>query len=234
MRVSLDPNRMPVAPLSKEEQDHLRQSEASRREMGEEIGVLKKMLKLLQLCSNRRKAAVEAGRLDKDTCGYDIRVDFIGEAESFRLLAQCPDMEPLFNKQNSTPATATLGPPRPMPPEIAAAMAGYHRLDFPVNDDIDDGKGGGLFGTDPVVGGMCAKKRCRAHAGWVNTHARNIKHTIGRLAEGAAAMLEEEKRIKDHAAVRFLRKKHERNEVIVLAGEEVWKSKSRKLGPPLV
>lgn len=216
-----DPKRAPNAPLNPEEEEYIKESEADRREMGEEIGILKKMLKLLELSANRKMAAVEAGRFEKDMCGYDVRLDFIGEAEAFKILAQCPDMEPLFKPSSG----AQLGPPRPLPPELAENLAGYHRFEFP--ESVEEGSGTGLYGTDPLAGGMCTKKRCRPHAGWLATHARNIKHIIGYLAERAAAKLEEERKIKDHASVRYLRKSHEENEVEVLEGEYVFRNRPR-------
>lgn len=187
--------------------------------MGEEISILKKMHRLLELCAKRRTTAITSGRLEKDMCGYDIRLDFISEPDSFRIFAQMPEFEAFFKPSSNISALPPLGAPKPLPEELAGAVVGYQKLDF------SSTSGGGLYGTDEEVGGMCDRKRCRPHAGWLSIHARNVKYTINRLKEEAAAKLEEEKQIKDHAAVRLLRRGHEKNEVKVLEGDAIFRNR---------
>lgn len=83
--------------------------------------------------------------------------------------------------------------------------------------------GSRLSGEDKNI---CDKKRCKPHQGWYSIHTRDVKYQMKLLAVDANTRLDEERRIKEAAAERKLRKEAEHNTV-----QRVLPDGS--LGPPI-
>ncbi|OLN96392.1 Set1 complex component spp1 [Colletotrichum chlorophyti] len=60
---------------------------------------------------------------------------------------------------------------------------------------------------------FCDKKRCKAHQGWFSLHTRDVKYAMKLLAADANKNLDNERRVKEAAAERKLRKEAEHNTV---------------------
>ncbi|KAK1493004.1 PHD-finger domain-containing protein [Colletotrichum tamarilloi] len=70
--------------------------------------------------------------------------------------------------------------------------------------------GSRLSGEDKNI---CDKKRCKPHQGWYSIHTRDVKYQMKLLAVDANTRLDAERRIKEAAAERKLRKEAEHNTV---------------------
>lgn len=55
------------------------------------------MLTLIELVQERRRAAITAGRLGDDMCGYDQRLDTISARDAFAAYARSPEGEAAFS-----------------------------------------------------------------------------------------------------------------------------------------
>ncbi|KAL2016502.1 hypothetical protein VTK56DRAFT_3465 [Thermocarpiscus australiensis] len=182
--------------LTPEEQALLSQSAVERYQLGEEIVLCKKMLQLIDMALKRREAAIAAGRgTAKDLCGYDYRLDAVGTTHQFALFIQSPQGESIFK-------------------------AG--RLEAPetYNDSSTAGTTNPDEADDPLMAGMCAKKKCKPHNGWSAILTKAVKHDMKQLAAQAKEKLDAEQRVRDCAAGRFRRKMKERNMVVVYAERE--------------
>ncbi|OHE91178.1 PHD-finger domain-containing protein [Colletotrichum orchidophilum] len=83
--------------------------------------------------------------------------------------------------------------------------------------------GSRLSGEDKNI---CDKKRCKPHQGWYSIHTRDVKYQMKLLAVDANKKLDEERRIKEAAAERKLRKEAEHNTVQCILPDG-------NLGPPI-
>ncbi|KAK4192521.1 hypothetical protein QBC35DRAFT_484069 [Podospora australis] len=179
-------NSPPEDVLTKEETKLLHQSAADRYELGEQIVLCKKMLELLDMGIERRERAVASGvGTAKDLCGYDVRLDKVGTVYQFSLWIQSDEGEAVFK-----------------------------------SGQLDDLEGGeeaekrfNCRSADGWSGGMCVRKKCLPHKQWVDILTRMVKHDIKQLAMEAKDKLVAEQRIRDTAASRYFRQKHEGNSV---------------------
>ncbi|KAJ4153913.1 hypothetical protein LMH87_010379 [Akanthomyces muscarius] len=77
--------------LSEEERGYVEQAATTRRQLEAETLLCHKMLKLIELAQERRRAAIAAGRLGDDMCGYDQRLDTISARDAFAAYARSPE-----------------------------------------------------------------------------------------------------------------------------------------------
>jgi len=180
-------NNAPADSFTDEEKAILDQSAADRHALGETIILCKKMLQLLEMAVKRREAAIAAGKGTKDFCGYDARLDAVGVMAEFSAFLKSPVGEAAF----------------------AGPQLGPHPGPIPFNEN-------GHFETsDPLISGMCTKKKCKPHAGWSAILAKDVKHSMKEFANQAAHKLEYEKRVRSAVANRVQRNGLENNTVEV-------------------
>lgn len=82
--------------LSEEEKEFLDNAATARFHLAEETILCHKMLTLIELAQERRRAAINAGRCGEDICGYDRRLDTIGARDAFAAFAKSPEGEVIF------------------------------------------------------------------------------------------------------------------------------------------
>ncbi|KAI1258370.1 hypothetical protein F5Y18DRAFT_421449 [Xylariaceae sp. FL1019] len=82
--------------LSEEEQSFLQTSAAERLALGNEIVQYKKMMQLMDWAASRRQAAIEAGKFNKDSCGYDWRLDTVSVRVQFAAWLETPEGQAVF------------------------------------------------------------------------------------------------------------------------------------------
>ncbi|KAH7161289.1 hypothetical protein EDB81DRAFT_714610 [Dactylonectria macrodidyma] len=82
--------------LSDEEKEFLDHAATARFHLAEETLMCHKMLTLIDLAQDRRRAAIAAGRFGEDICGYDRRLDTIGARDAFAAFAKSPEGEVIF------------------------------------------------------------------------------------------------------------------------------------------
>lgn len=183
--------------LTQEEQDFLSTSAAERYALAEEIVLNKKMQQLLDLANDRRKAAIATpgNAFDKDTCGYDLRLDVVGVPVEFAQFVKSPQGEAIFTANNH-------------------GLTAEGAFTDEQKELITRGGGGDEgAGWDAVTAGMCDKRRCRPHNGWYNIFTKGTRHMMKELARQAKEKLDAETRVREAAAVKYFRKRHEKNTV---------------------
>ena len=209
----------PAAVLTHEESAFLASSATDRYSLAEEIVLCKKMLQLLDMASEQRRAAVAARSLESDGCGYDARLDSVGAQHAFAAFVKSPAGEAVFTAGKLTPPT-TAPPPAlsQRAEEDGAEGKGDGAARGGEEEEEEEGRMQHVYAgvADPLGGGMCERRRCKPHAGWYNTLARAIRHQMKELAAQAGEKLDAEARVREGAAVRYRRKAHERNWVAVL------------------
>lgn len=178
--------------LTPEEQHFLSISAADRYALAEEIVLNKKMQQLLDLANERRKAAIAAGLFDKDTCGYDMRLDTVGVPVEFAQFVKSPQGEAIY-KSNSLTAEGTW-----TQAQIETMKAEAEESAKPWRDE---------------TAGMCERRRCKPHVSWYNIFTKNTRHVIKELAREAKEKLDAETRMREAAATRYFRRGHERTMV---------------------
>jgi len=146
------------------------------------------------MANDRHKRAVEQKALNKDDCGYDWRLDSVGAIPQFSHFIKSTEGEAIF-KAGKLEA----------PPSLHSASSDTHVADptgkpFPTDSNAD---------RNPQTDGMCSRKRCKTHTGWYNIHVRHAHFQIRQLAREAKERLDTETRVRNCAAVRYFRKKHE-------------------------
>ncbi|KAJ4422399.1 hypothetical protein N0V82_002955 [Gnomoniopsis sp. IMI 355080] len=178
--------------LTPEEQSFLSVSAADRYALAEEIVLNKKMQQLLDLANERRKAAIAAGLFDKDTCGFDVRLDTVGVPIEFAQFVKSPQGEAIY-KSNSLTAEGTW-----TEAQIDAMKA--------------EAEENARLWRDETAG-MCERRRCKPHVSWYNIFTKNTRHVIKELARQAKEKLDAETRVREAAATRYFRRRHERTAV---------------------
>ena len=101
---SVENGDVPIKYLTEEEELFVHASASDRYMLAEEIVQCKKMLQLLDMASDRHKAAVAAGRLTSDTCGYDVRLDSVSVQHAFTAFCKSDEGKAIFK-------AGTLGDP---------------------------------------------------------------------------------------------------------------------------
>lgn len=194
--------------LTPEEQSFLSASAADRYALAEEIVLNKKMQQLLDLANERRKAAIAISLIDKDTCGYDVRLDLVGCPVEFAQFARSPQGEAIY-RTNSLAAENT------WTEEQLRAI----RQRLLEGEGVGGGGGGdGRKGVNLATAGMCDRRRCKPHASWYNIFTKSTRHVIKELARQAKEKLDAETRVREAAATRYFRRRHERTAVRRLDG----------------
>lgn len=82
--------------LSGEEERLIESAAAEHRQLEEEMELCRRMLTLIELAQDRRRAAITAGRIGEDICGYDQRLDTISSRDAFAAFATSPEGENIF------------------------------------------------------------------------------------------------------------------------------------------
>ncbi|EGZ77463.1 hypothetical protein NEUTE2DRAFT_100394 [Neurospora tetrasperma FGSC 2509] len=231
--------------LTPEERSILDRSAADRYALGEEIGLCKKMLQLLDMAVKRREAAIMAGKgTAKDLCGYDTRLDTVGAIHAFSVFLKSDEGEAIFKRGRMDAPTDLLA----LLSESAVHIKSEHEDedDEQDGDDEEDEEGSvngvngwdrrnGINGVpkiDPLTAGMCTKKKCKPHSGWMGILSKNVKHTMKELAAEAKEKLDTETRVRASAAGRHRRKMKEDNRVVVLyrSSDEEMSDEDEEMG----
>ncbi|KAB5560089.1 hypothetical protein GE09DRAFT_962291 [Coniochaeta sp. 2T2.1] len=213
----------PSKVLTEEESSLLSTSVSDRHSLGEEIVLCKKMLQLVDMAVKQREHLISSSldkpnksqHLGKDFCGYDYRLDSVGATACFADFLKSPAGEAIFK-------TGRL----PLPGEEGFVVFddGYVLDAAAPAPGQQQQNGGGVVvngnnNAAALAGVVCVRRKCKTHAGWSGIHTKNVKHQIKELAAQAKEKLDFEARIRDCAAVRYLRKKRERNSVEVVDAE---------------
>ncbi|KAF7549037.1 hypothetical protein G7046_g8467 [Stylonectria norvegica] len=82
--------------LSDEEKEFLATTENARFHLAEETILCHKMLNLIELAQDRRRAAITAGRFGEDICGYDQRLDTVCARDAFAAFTKTAEGEAIF------------------------------------------------------------------------------------------------------------------------------------------
>ncbi|KAL6901579.1 hypothetical protein GGI43DRAFT_383190 [Trichoderma evansii] len=82
--------------LTDEEKDYLNKKAHARFKLAEETLLCQKMITLVELAQERRRAAISAGLFAEDICGYDQRLDTICARDAFAAFAKSPEGEAIF------------------------------------------------------------------------------------------------------------------------------------------
>lgn len=82
--------------LSEEERDFLDKAAKARFNLAEETIFCHQMLTLIEYVQERRRAAITAGRIGEDICGYDQRLDTITARDAFAAFVKSSEGEAIF------------------------------------------------------------------------------------------------------------------------------------------
>jgi COMPASS component SPP1 len=86
----------PSHKLSAEEEEVLGGKATRRAQLVEETLLCHKMLTLIELVQARRRAAIDAGRIGEDVCGYDGRLDVVSARDAFAAFVKSPEGDAIF------------------------------------------------------------------------------------------------------------------------------------------
>lgn len=203
------------------------------------------MLQLLDMAVKRREAAIMAGKgTAKDLCGYDTRLDTVGAIHAFSVFLKSDEGEAIFGR-------GRLEAPLDLLALLSSQVHVKHEDgeddedDEDEEEDEDDGSVDGVSGPgrhngingvgtkiDPLTAGMCTKKKCKPHSGWMGILSKNVKHTMKELAAEAKEKLDTETRVRASAAGRYRRKMKEDNKVVVLyrSSDEEMSDEDEEMG----
>ncbi|KAH6605251.1 set1 complex component spp1 [Trichoderma cornu-damae] len=82
--------------LTEEEKEYLDRKATARFKLAEETLLCQKMISLVEMVQERRRAAISAGLFAEDICGYDQRLDSIGARDAFAAFVKSPEGEAIF------------------------------------------------------------------------------------------------------------------------------------------
>lgn len=185
--------------MTQEEKGYLDGAAAARHQLAQETVLCDHMITLVELAQKRRRAAIDAGRMAEDTCGYDDRLDTISARDAFAAYIRSPAGEAMLTEQHLAP------PPRRSDSDASKQGAEGEADDAEMSEEDDD-----------ATRGMCLRKRCKAHSGWQKMLVLGVKYQIRELAEQAAEVSDQERVVKEAAAERRRRKQSESNWVEVI------------------
>lgn len=77
-----------------------------RFHLAEDTLLCHKMVALIELAQERRRAAISAGRFGEDACGYDKRLDAVLARDAFAAFVKSPEGEAIFKAGKLGDATA--------------------------------------------------------------------------------------------------------------------------------
>lgn len=84
--------------MSDEEKAFLDNASKARLQLAEESALCDKMLTLVELAQEHRRAAITAGRFGEDICGYDSRLDTISARDAFAAYASSAEGQATFKE----------------------------------------------------------------------------------------------------------------------------------------
>ncbi|KAM4065390.1 PHD-finger domain-containing protein [Hirsutella rhossiliensis] len=84
--------------LSDEEKTFLDNASKARFQLAEETVLCDKMLRLVELAQEHRRAAITGGRFGEDICGYDSRLDTISARDAFAAYAASAEGQATFKE----------------------------------------------------------------------------------------------------------------------------------------
>lgn len=90
--------------LSDEERSYIDLAARKKKQLEEEASMCNNMLKLIELAQDRRRAAIAAGKIGEDICGYDQRLDAVSARDVFAAYFNSPEGQAVFE-------TSKLGDP---------------------------------------------------------------------------------------------------------------------------
>ncbi|KAL7783524.1 hypothetical protein V8C43DRAFT_176461 [Trichoderma afarasin] len=82
--------------LTEEEKEYLDKKANARFKLAEETLLCQKMMTLVEMVQERRRAAISAGRIGEDICGYDNRLDSICARDAFAAFVKSSEGEVIF------------------------------------------------------------------------------------------------------------------------------------------
>lgn len=86
--------------LTQEEKTYLENAVTARYHLGEETQLCHKMLTLIDLALDRRRASITAGKFDENVCGYDQRLDSVSARDAFAAFTKTPEAEAIFTAKD--------------------------------------------------------------------------------------------------------------------------------------
>ncbi len=176
-----------------EERTNLQTSAADRYRLAEQVVMCKKMLQLLDMARTRSQEAIRQGHTERDCCGYDERLQHVAVQPHFGLFLASLEGMAIFRSD-------TLVAPR-----FDEDGNATERNRGPSGDDDD--------GREAATAGMCGKRKCKAHAGWFATLARDVRMQMQEFTRQAASLRDNELRIRLAAVQRSFIKSHSVMEV---------------------
>ncbi|CAK7221180.1 COMPASS (complex proteins associated with Set1p) component [Sporothrix curviconia] len=192
--------------MTVEERQTTQKSAADRYHLAEQIVMCKKMLQLLDMTKTRSQEAIKAGSAERDSCGYDERLQHVGVQPHFQRFLASPEGVALFRgKKLQAPQFDANGKP------IDYSKGG--RVKKEDDDDDDDNDDGDREPLKQETAGMCGKRKCKAHASWFSTLARDVRMQMQEFTRQAAALRDNETRISLAAIQRSFVKEHSAYEV---------------------
>lgn len=90
--------------MSEEERAYIDLAASKKKQLEEEAAMCNNMLKLIELTQDRRRAAIAAGKIGEDICGYDQRLDAVSARDVFNAYFNSPEGQTAFE-------TSKLGDP---------------------------------------------------------------------------------------------------------------------------
>ncbi|CAK7269573.1 COMPASS (complex proteins associated with Set1p) component [Sporothrix epigloea] len=199
----LDPDRMTV-----EERETTESSAADRIRLAEQIAMCQKMLQLLDMAKARSQDAIKAGLVERDSCGYDRRLQHVGVQPHFQQFLASPEGVALFREEElQAPRFDNNGLP------IDYCKLSRSGNGEPADGDDGDNADDNNKAANAETAGMCGRRKCKAHASWFTTLARDVRMQKQEFTRQAAALRNNETRIRLAAIQRSFIMEHSACEV---------------------
>ncbi|KAL1894335.1 COMPASS (complex proteins associated with Set1p) component [Sporothrix stenoceras] len=203
-KTAADPDTM----MTVEERATTQKSAADRYHLAEQIVMCKKMLQLLDMTKTRSQEAIKAGLVERDSCGYDERLQHVAVQPHFQLFLASPEGVALFRGDTlQAPQFDEAGNP------INYSAGGDSKVKSEEEDEDEDEDDDDNRNKNPETAGMCGKRKCKAHSSWFSTLARDVRMQMQELTRQAAALRDNETRIRLAAIQRTFVKQHSAYEV---------------------
>ncbi|CAK7242355.1 MAG: COMPASS (complex proteins associated with Set1p) component [Sporothrix thermara] len=189
-----------------EERETTQRSAADRYRLAEQLVMCKKMLQLLDMTKTRSQEAIKAGLVERDSCGYDERLQHVGAQPHFQRFLASPEGVALFRGEKlQAPQFDADGQPIDYAKSRKVKKEGGSEDE---DEDEDDQEA-----PNQETAGMCGKRKCKAHASWFSTLARDVRMQMQEFTRQAAALRDNETRIRLAAIQRSFVKEHSTYEV---------------------
>ncbi|CAK7206794.1 COMPASS (complex proteins associated with Set1p) component [Sporothrix eucalyptigena] len=194
--------------MTVEERATTKKSAADRYHLAEQIVMCKKMLQLLDMTKTRSQEAIKAGLVERDSCGYDERLQHVGVQPHFQRFLASPEGVALFRGDTlQAPQFDQDGQP------VDYTKAGHKMKKEEDNSDQDSEDDDSEEPPNKETVGMCGKRKCKAHSSWFSTLARDVRMQMQEFTRQAAALRDNETRIRLAAIQRSFVKEHSAYEV---------------------